>query len=72
LTMSPDSCDSCDDDDGPEISSQACEVAECRDTAAESVGAGREGEGVSVMDGGRGSVDVVGSYAVCASALYQM
>jgi len=68
LTMSPDSCDSCDVEDGGETSSHACEVAECRDNAAESVGAGCEGDEVLVMEGGRGSVDVVGSYAVCASA----
>ena len=53
----------------PETSSHACEVAECRDKVVDSFGGEWRGEGVgSCIDGGRGSVEVVGSYAVCAKA----
>jgi len=52
-------------DDGAEISSHAPEVALCLDSVCDSLGIGYVGDGVSgCMDGGRGSVDVVGSYAV--------
>ena len=56
---------SSEDVPGRETSSHAWEVAECREAACDSVGLeeGPEG-GEDFMDGGMGSVEVVGSYIV--------